>query len=97
MRTLTTLTTFVAAAALIGGISIASAQTSQSQTAPVGAPNPTTSGPSKVIGKSKFCIETSPGGALNCKYASMTACQRAGKAGNKQCFANPKMGTTGQR
>lgn len=94
-----TLTTFVVAAALIGGISLASAQTSQSQNAPVGAPNQTMNGQamSKVMGKSKFCLETSPGGALNCKYASMTACQRAGKAGNKQCFANPKMGTTGQR
>ena len=90
MRTLTNL---VAAAALIGGMTIAHAQTSQSQVAPVGSPNPTMG---TVVGKSRFCLETSAG-TLSCKYASMNACQKAGQAGNQQCRANPNIGTTGQR
>ena len=90
MRTLTTL---VAAAALIGGMTIAHAQTAQSQVAPVGSPNPTMGA---VVGKSRYCLQNSAG-TLSCKFASMNACQKAGRAGNEQCIANPKFGTTGQR
>jgi hypothetical protein len=89
MRTFTTL---AAAAALIGGISVANAQ-SQSQVAPVGSPNPMMS---NVVGKSRFCLPIDPA-TLSCKYASMDACQKAGRASNAQCIANPHTGTTGQR
>jgi hypothetical protein len=95
-----TLTAIVAAAVLAGGISVASAQSSPSQNAPVGSPNPATSTmhkgsmDQKVTGKSKFCLQSSSGG-MNCKFASMEACQKAAKGG--QCMPNPKMGTTGAR
>jgi len=48
----------------------------------------------KVTGKSKFCVQSSSG-AMNCKFASMEACQKAAKGG--QCMPNPKTGTTGSR
>jgi hypothetical protein len=82
----------MAAGALISSMSIANAQNSQSQVAPVGSPNPLMS---NVVGKSKFCLQTE--GTLTCKYASMDACQKAGRARNQQCIANPNTGTTGQR
>jgi len=102
MRTLTAL---VAAAALVGSISIAAAQNTQSQNAPPGSANPAASSMSKssmskgsmgqkVTGKSKFCVQGSSG-AMNCKFASMQACQKAAKGG--QCMPNPKMGTTGSK
>ena len=87
-----TFTTLAAAAAVIGGISIANAQ-QQSQVAPVGSPNPAMS---TVVGKSRFCLQSSPT-TLSCKYASIDSCQKAGRAGNQQCVANPNVGTTGQR
>lgn len=90
MRTFTIL---VAAGALLAGVSIANAQGSQSQNAPVGAPNPTMS---TVVGKSKFCVQTTAG-TLSCLYASMNACQRASGVGSLGCIANPNIGTTGQR
>jgi len=97
MRTLTTL---AAAAALIGSMSIAGAQNYQDQNAPAGASNSNSMNEGgtaqKITGKSKFCLEASPGGALNCKFASMEACQKAG-TGSGQCVPNPKMGTTGSR
>jgi len=88
MRTFTTL---AAAAAVIGGISLAHAQ-QQSQVAPVGSPNPSMS---TVVGKSRFCLQSSPG-TLSCTFASMNACQKAGR-GTQQCITNPNIGTTGQR
>jgi hypothetical protein len=93
MKTLTTLT---AVAALIAGISIANAQA----TAPKpGAANNSTMGSTKRIatGSGKYCIETSPGGALNCKYASLAACQKDAKANNRACSPNPNAGTTGSK
>lgn len=40
----------------------------------------------KYTGTGKFCIETSPGGAsMNCKFASMEACQKEAKPNNFQC------------
>jgi len=89
MRTFTTL---AAAAMVIGGISVANAQ-SQSQVAPVGSPNPLMS---TVVGKSRYCLQTSAA-TLSCKFASIDACQKAGRAANAQCIANPQFGTTGQR
>ena len=64
MKTFTTLT---AVAALVAGISIANAQGTTSP-APMGGA--ASQGQQQAIGTSPFCIETSAGGALNCKYAS---------------------------
>lgn len=120
-----TLTTMTAVAALIAGISIASAQngTNNDQNA---APNsinkgalakpesgsqkmnPGTSsgkqaqsgqmGRQVASGRSKFCVETTPGGALDCKYASMAACEKDAKPQNHLCQPNPNMGgTTGSK
>lgn len=51
----------------------------------------------KTIGNGKFCVETTPGGAWNCKFASMSACEKEGKPNNRQCYPNPKGATTGSR
>lgn len=88
MKALTTLT---AVAALIAGISVASAQMS-----------PSGSGSSmnksaNATGSGKFCIETSKGGSLQCKYASITACEKDAQAQGLRCSPNPKTGTTGAK
>jgi len=95
MKTLTTLTVV---AALLAGLSIAGAQTSSGsmQKDPMGAGS-TTLGKQATIGKGKYCIETTPGGALNCKYASLAACQKDAKAGNANCSPNPNSSTTGSK
>ena len=86
MKTLTTLT---AIAALIAGISIASAQ---------GTMKPSSSGTigggagMHVTGSGKFCIKGA-GGALNCQYASLAACQKVVKSG-ESCQVKPSS-TTG--
>jgi len=58
MKTLTTLT---AVAALIAGISVATAQGSSM---------------GKVTGSAKYCLKDTSG-ALKCTYASLSACQKA--------------------
>lgn len=115
------LTTMTAIAAIIAGISIASAQNSTEKSP---APPPSSinkgdvaehpSGTQKMnpsgmkssaaekkgqvaSGQSKFCSETSPGSGLNCKYASMAACEKDAKAKGVQCKPNPNMGTTGSK
>jgi len=95
MKTLTTLT---AVAALLAGLSIASAQTSSStmQKGSMGAGSSTMS-KQATVGNGKYCIETTPGGSLNCKYASLTACQKDAKAGSASCSPNPNLGTTGAK
>ncbi len=95
MRTLTTLTV---AAALLAGLSIASAQTPSSslQKGSMDA-NSTAMGKQATIGKGKYCIETTPGGSLNCKYASLAACQKDAKSGNANCSPNPNASTTGSK
>ena len=89
MKTLTTLTTVVALAA---GISIAQAQGTMGKPGSSGsmqAPQTT--------GNAAFCIATSPGGPLNCKYASLAACEKDAKAQNLNCSPNPKKSTTGSK
>ncbi len=93
MKTLTTLT---AVAALIAGISIASAQMSPPSSSPGGS-SASPGSSQQAIGTGKYCIETSPGGALNCKYASLDACQKDARAANQQCAPNPSSGTTGSK
>ena len=86
------LTTLTAVAALIAGISFAQAQGT------MGSPS---SGGSmqkqQTIGNSPFCINTSASGALNCKYASMAACEKDAKPQNLNCSPNPKKSTTGSK
>jgi len=84
MKTLTTLT---AVAALIAGISIASAASSMDKSNSMGSSSMHTTG------TAKFCISDT-GGALNCKFASLSACQKIAKSG-ETCKANPNSGTTG--
>ena len=87
MKTLTTLT---AVLALVAGISIAQAQgTMGTSSSGMQAPQTT--------GNAAFCIATSPGGALNCKYASLAACEKDAKPQNLNCAPNPKKSTTGSK
>jgi len=89
MKTLTTLT---AIAALAAGISIAQAEGS------MGASSPSASGAApQTIGNAAFCINTSASGSLNCKYASMAACEKDAKPQNLNCSPNPKKSTTGSK
>lgn len=88
MKTLTTLT---AVAALIAGISIASAQMGSS-------PSASQSGTQKVTGNSAFCINsTSASAGLNCKYQTMAACEKDAKSQNLNCSPNPNKSTTGSK
>ena len=82
-----TLTTLAAVAALIAGISIASARRHDGQERRDGRS-------SHVTGSGKFCIKGA-GGALNCEYASLASCQKATK-GSENCEARPSS-TTGSK
>jgi len=114
MKTITTLT---AVAALLAGITVASAQMDRpadnnranatqynSQAAdPANSTRSSGAAPSagsqQAMGNAPFCITTSASnGSLNCKYASMAACETDAKPQNYQCSPNPKkMGTTGSK
>jgi len=85
-----TLTTITAVAALLAGISIASAQTSSMDKS-----NSMSGGSAQVTGTGKFCIKGASG-ALNCEYASLSDCQKVA-TGSQTCSANPKSGTTGSK
>jgi len=108
-----TLTTFAVAAVLASGLSIAAAQNAPTSKAPVspnsinkgtlpgtpsGAESQTTATgqPVHIAGHGKFCSEAT-NHALNCKFASMSACEKQSKADNLHCVANPNLGTTGSR
>jgi hypothetical protein len=84
-----TLTTFAAVAALIAGISVASAQSSSMDKS--GAMG---SSSIHATGTGKFCVK-GISGALNCQYASLSACQKAAK-GSETCQARPSS-TTGSK
>jgi hypothetical protein len=83
MKTLTSLT---AVAAIIAGISVAQAQGTMGS--PSGA---------QTAGNAAFCINMSGGGGLNCKYASMAACEKDAKPQNLSCSPNPNKSTTGSK
>jgi hypothetical protein len=87
MKTLTTLT---AIAALAAGMSFAQAQGT------MGSPSSSGAAPQQ-IGTAPFCINTSASGGLNCKYASMAACEKDAKPQNLNCSPNPKRSTTGSK
>ena len=108
-----TLTTFAVVAALASAVSIAAAQNAPTTKAPVspnsinkgtepGTPSGSesqttaTGQPARVAGHGKYCSEMT-NNALNCKFASMSACEKQSKADNLHCVANPKRGTTGSR
>jgi hypothetical protein len=58
------------------------------------------SGPAKntrAAGTGKFCVETTKGGGLDCKYADLAACNKDAQPQNLKCSANPNMGTTGSK
>ncbi|HEY4141597.1 MAG TPA: DUF3551 domain-containing protein [Pseudolabrys sp.] len=86
MKTITTLT---AVAALIAGISVASAQTMN--------PPSASGGGRQATGSNKFCIEVSKGGSVECTYASITACEKDAQPRGLECSPNPKLGTTGSK
>ena len=95
MKTLTTLT---AVAALVAGVSFASAQMSPpsgSSSSP-GASSGLSGSSQQAAGTGRYCIEGA-GGALNCKYASLSACQKDAKAAGQNCSPNPNSGTTGSK
>ncbi len=83
-----TLTMLSAATALIAGLSIAQAQNSMGSSS---GSDP------KAVGNAAFCINTSASGALNCKYASMAACEKDAKPQNLNCSPNPSKRTTGSK
>ena len=85
-----TLATFTAIATLVAGVSFAQAQGT------MGSPSPGTQ-KSQTIGNSPFCINMSASGGLNCKYASMAACEKDAKPQNLNCLPNPNKSTTGSR
>lgn len=89
-----TLTTLAAVAALIAGISIASAQSSSSSST-MNKNSTMGSSSTQASGTGKFCIKGASG-ALNCQYASLSACQQAAKSG-ESCSPNPNSGTTGSK
>ena len=94
MKTLTTLT---AVAALIAGISLAAAQSNPApKSGAMGSSSGSSMGSQQATGAGRFCIESAPGGALNCKYASLADCQKDAKGGQK-CSPNPNSGTTGSK
>ncbi len=90
-----TVTTLTAVVALVAGVSFAQAQGTMGKTS---SPSYGSSmqGP-QTIGNAAFCINTSASGALNCKYASMAACEKDAKPQNLNCSPNPKKSTTGSK
>ena len=80
----------VTAIALAASVSLAQAQGTMGTSSP-GATAPQT------IGNAAFCINTSASGSLNCKYASMAACEKDAKPQNLNCSPNPKKSTTGSK
>ena len=48
--------------------------------------------PARVSGTGKFC-RPKAANRLDCRYASMTACQKHNKSNNLHCVSNPNLGT----
>jgi hypothetical protein len=89
-QTMKQLTTLPAVAAVIAGISVAQAQGT------MGSPSGSMQ-KAQTVGNSAFCINMSGGGGLNCKYASMAACEKDAKPQNLSCSPNPNKSTTGSK
>jgi hypothetical protein len=88
-----TITTLTAVVALVAGVSLVQAQGTMGKTS---SPSTSMQAP-QTIGNAAFCINTSASGALNCKYASMAACEKDAKPQNLNCSPNPKKSTTGSK
>ncbi len=84
-----TLTSLAAVAALIAGMSVAAAQSPMGNSSSMSK-----SSTASVAGSGKFCIKGASG-ALNCQYASLSACKKAA-SGSESCEANPAS-TTGSK
>jgi hypothetical protein len=91
MKTLTTLTAVVA---LIAGISVASAAGMSTMNKDKATGTSSMSKSARVIGTSKYCSKSKTG-ELNCKFASLSACQKG--ANGETCSVNPNIGTTGSK
>jgi hypothetical protein len=90
-----TITTLAAIAALVAGISVASAQQSGSDSS---GGMKSSAGSGRVTGNGQFCIQMSKStGGIECKYASMTACEKDAQPQGLQCSPNPNQGTTGAK
>jgi hypothetical protein len=87
-----TLTTLAAVAALVVGVSFAQAQGTMGS-----PPSGSSMQKSQTIGNAAFCINTSATGGLNCKYASLAACEKDAKPQNLNCSPNPNKSTTGSK
>ncbi len=90
-----TLLAFTAAAAMVAGISIASAQTSMDKNSSGTMGHSSMSGSPSTKGTGAFCI-TGSSGATNCTFASIAACQKVAKSGEK-CTPNQNSATTGAK
>jgi len=82
--------TLTAAAALIAGVSMAQAQVKSGQTG--GTPQ---AGESTVSQTGKFCSKGPSGTQMDCRFATMAACEKEAKVKNETCV--PNSGTTGSR
>jgi len=90
------LTTLAAVAALIAGLSVASAADSSINKSTTSSSSSMSKSTAEVTGTGKFCIKGSSG-ALNCQYASLSACKKA-VTGSESCEANPNAtATTGSK
>lgn len=90
MKTFVTLT---AAAALLAGVSLAQAQMKSGQTG--GTPQ---AGESTVSQSGKFCSKGPSGTQMDCRFATMAACEKEAKVKNETCVPNSApRGTTGSR
>jgi hypothetical protein len=47
----------------------------------------------QLSGTGKFCKPRSANGRLDCRYASLSACQKHNRANNLHCVANPNTGS----
>lgn len=91
------LTTLVAVAALIAGMSMASAQAPSSGMQSPGAGAAKTAAKPAVKGTDPFCVVNPNGGQTNCHYASIEACKKDPKLRGRQCVANPGKSTSGAK
>ena len=107
------LTLIALSAALLGGMSVASAQnapTTKHIDSPAnineGSPAGSTSGAESqnaAKGARGYIAGTGKfctqmsGGKLDCRFASLQSCKSATKSGNFKCVLNPKTGTTGSK
>jgi hypothetical protein len=57
------------------------------------APSAAANQHAQISGTGKFCKPRSANGRLDCRYASMSACQKHNSSNNLHCVANPKTGT----